>query len=239
MKLFYIIILFVLVILATACGTVDKIARHDFYTAYYNLKTDNTPVKKVYVDMYEDSLNVYDVIYIDGNKAPDTSSMKPVAIRTIEKGNYLYNSTFRRNSFDIDLTMALLKYRPPQKNVPGQLNANLNAALYAGLRKDYFHVVSKSSPLDKIHSELKHFGFDAGLFAGIGITPVNSTVTNNNTELEYDGIVFEKGVAVYFGIDFLTFGISLGFDNLLDTNHKYWIYNQKPWIGLMLGVANF
>jgi hypothetical protein len=64
-------------------------------------------------------------------------------------------------------------------------------------------------------------------------------VTSNQVELEYDGVVFQKGIAAFFGIDFLTFGVALGFDNLLDDNHKYWVYNQKPWIGLMLGIANF
>jgi len=239
MKFFNLIILFVVILFATACSTVDKIARHDFYTGYYNLKTDDSAAVKVYVDLFEDSLDIYNVVSQGKEKSPDTISKRSVVIGEINPGDYLHNSTFKRNSVDMDLTTALLKYRSPQQDVPRQLSANLNAALYAGLRKDFFKIVSKTSPLNKTHSALRHFGFDAGFFAGIGITPVNYTVTSNNVELEYDGIVFEKGIAVYFGIEFLTFGVSLGFDNLLDDNHKYWIYNQKPWIGLMLGIANF
>jgi hypothetical protein len=34
----------------------------------------------------------------------------------------------------------------------------------------------------------------------------------------------------------ITLGLSLGFDNLLDPNEHIWAYQQKPWIGLMLGI---
>jgi hypothetical protein len=239
LKNFRLIVLMSVAIIATSCGTVDKIAKHNFYTSYYTLKTENAPAVKVYVDEFGDSLDIYRVNYEGKKRCPDTTSRIPILISAVKQGDYLYNSSFRRNSFDIDLTTAILKYRPPQKDVPRQLSANLNAALYAGLRKDYFKVTTNTNPLKETSSSLHHVGFDAGFFVGIGITPVNYTVTNGHTELEYDGIVFEKGIAVYFGIDFLTFGISLGFDNLLDDNHKYWVYNQKPWIGLMLGIANF
>jgi hypothetical protein len=223
----------------TGCGSVEKIARHDYGSGYYRLRTTDAVPARVYVEVDDDSVNVYQVTGEGREKYVDTSRFQKACISIVMPGDYLYNATFVRNSFDIDLTTALLKYRPPQKDVPGQLSANLNAAIYAGLRKDYFHIKSKYSPVKKLHSGIKHFGFDAGFFAGIGITPVNYTVTNYQVDLEYDGLVFEKGIAVYFGIDFLTFGFSLGFDSLLDENHKYWVYNQKPWIGLMLGIANF
>jgi hypothetical protein len=75
-----------------------------------------------------------------------------------------------------------------------------------------------------------------GLFAGIGITAMNPTVTNNQIDQEYDGIVFQKGVAGFVGMRRITLGLSLGFDNLLDANKHLWAYQQKPWIGLMLGI---
>ncbi len=33
--------------------------------------------------------------------------------------------------------------------------------------------------------------------------------------------------------------LAAGFDNLLDNNKSIWIYNNKPWFGIMLGIANF
>jgi hypothetical protein len=232
-------ILFLIMLMVSGCGSVEKLAKHDFDSGYFTLKTPGAEPVRVYAELKGDSMDVYPVVGEGREKFPDTSLCHTACISLVKPGDYLFKSTFRRNSFDVDLSTVLMKYRLPQKEVPRQLNANLNAALFIGLKKDYFQVKSKISPLHETHSKLSHFGFDAGFFAGIGITPVNYTVTDYHVELEYDGVVFQKGIAVFFGIDFLSFGIALGFDNLLDDNHKYWVYNQKPWIGLMLGIANF
>jgi hypothetical protein len=98
---------------------------------------------------------------------------------------------------------------------------------------------SKMSPLHIQNTQIRHIGFDAGVFAGIGITPINPTTTNSHILLEYDGMVFQKGIAGFITIEFMSVGIAVGFDNLLDENSKYWVYNQKPWIGVVIGIANF
>lgn len=229
----------ILMLLMASCGSVDRLARHGFESGYYKIKSKGVPAEKIYAEKTEDSLTIYPVQGKGKAREVDTGSLYSNNIKQLTPGDYLYNKSFRKTSVDFDLTTALLKYRPPQKDVPRQLSANLNAAIYVGFRKDYYILHSKMTPNHKVNTSLHHFGFDFGPFAGIGITPVNYSVTENNVEIEYDGLVFQKGVAIYFGIDFLTFGISLGFDNLLDGNHKYWVYNQKPWIGLMLGIANF
>ena len=73
----------------------------------------------------------------------------------------------------------------------------------------------------------------------MGITQINPTVTGNQVELEYDGIVFQKGIGAFITIDRMSVGIVLGFDNLLDENKTVWLYNQKPYLGLSIGIANF
>jgi hypothetical protein len=123
--------------------------------------------------------------------------------------------------------------------VPVQLNANLNALLYMGARKDFYIVRTSKSVLNRNSSKIKHLGYDFGIFGGIGITPVNPTVTNNNTDLEYDGMVFQKGVGAFITIDNISVGLTLGFDNLLNSDSKIWIYNNKPYIGIAIGIANF
>jgi hypothetical protein len=37
----------------------------------------------------------------------------------------------------------------------------------------------------------------------------------------------------------MSVGLAIGFDNLVDKNKSVWIYNQKPYIGLVIGIANF
>ena len=224
--------------LLASCGSVQQLTRHNFDSGYYTLKEPGMPPERVYTDVVEDTLVVYPIGKED-RKTIDTNTFFTGTLGMLSPADRLYASTFRRTGIDIDLTTAILKYRPAQKNVPRQLSANLNAAVYAGLRKDYYHLETYTSPLLKRRTTIHHVGFDFGPFLGLGITPVNPSVTQDQIAIEYDGVVLQKGIAIYFGIDFLTFGVSLGWDNLLDENHQDWVYNNKPWIGLMLGIANF
>ena len=233
------IILVLIILFLVACGSVEKLAKHEFDDGYYKLKSPDTVSVRVFAKISNDSVYVYPVMDSGKKEKVNPSKFIAVSLNEIKPGGYLYRSTFIKNSVDADLTTILLKYRPSQSNVPQQLNANLNAAIYLGYKKDYHKINTSISAIKEVSNSIHHFSFDAGIFAGIGITPVNPTVTNDKVMLEYDGMVFQKGVAAFVGIDIFNIGIGLGFDNLLDSNKDHWIYNQKPWIGLLLGIANF
>ena len=83
---------------------------------------------------------------------------------------------------------------------------------------------------------MNHFEIGCGAFAGLGTTPINSSVTDNNVTAEYDGLILQNGVAAFIGIQNLSIGAGLGWDRLLDKYHRYWIYRKKPWLGLILGL---
>jgi hypothetical protein len=222
-----------------SCVSLEKVSRHSFDSGFYRLKSPGVKSTEVYVDLAGDSVNIYDVSNKGKSMSPVVSSFKGIRINDIKPGNFLYNSTLIRKSLDFDLSTIIAKYRPASSGVPNQLSSNINAALYLGFRRDFFIIRTHSTPLNYVSSHIRQIGFDAGLFAGLGITPVNPTVTNLTTILEYDGLVFQKGVAGFFTIENMSVGIALGFDNLLDKNSRVWIFNQKPWIGLVLGIANF
>jgi hypothetical protein len=221
------------------CVPLEKISRHDLDSGYYKLKTPDYKSSDVYVDLKEDTVTVFNVTGTGKSKVPDISSAQGIKISEIKPGSFLYKSTLIRKSLDFDLSTVALKYRPESSGVPNQLSYNINTVLYLGIRRDFFIVKSHHTPLKKENSFIRQIGFDAGLLAGIGITPINATVTNSNTLLEYDGWFFQKGVAAFVTIERMSVGISLGFDNLLDKNSNIWIYNQKPWIGIVLGISNF
>ncbi len=61
-------------------------------------------------------------------------------------------------------------------------------------------------------------------------------LTKNGILTEYDGLIFQKGISGIIAVNKLTVGLSLGSDNLLDHNKKKWIYENKLWYGLMLGL---
>jgi len=226
-------------ILSVGCVTLNKISTHQFNSGFYNLKTPGNKPDQVYAKKLDDSIIVYQLIEEERKKSPDTSSSRLIRINEIKPGNYFYNSTLIRKSIDVDLSTILVKFRPSQSNVPGQLNANVNAALYIGIRRDFFRIVSHVSHLKEVTTRMHQIGFDVGLFAGLGIAPVNPTVTTGDVNLEYDGIVFQKGIAAFFTLENSSIGITLGFDNLLDDNKNSWIFNQKPWIGIVIGIATF
>jgi hypothetical protein len=228
-----------LFLLSAGCVPVEKMARHDFDSGFYRLNTGIAQTSHVYIKVIEDSIVVYPLSSTEKKIVPDITSFVGTRISDVKPGNYFYRSCFVNNSIDVDLTTVLLKYRPPVRGVPNQLSYNVNAALYMGLRRDFFKLIPYISPLREETSYIRQIGFDAGFFAGIGITTINPSVTESKELLEYDGIVFQKGFAGFITFDKISIGVAIGLDNLLDHNKNSWVYNQKPYFGLLIGISNF
>jgi hypothetical protein len=231
---------FLLIIISLySCVPIERLARHDFNSNYFKLKTDGIEPRSIYADIAGDSVTIYPVFYDGKIKQPDSNHPVSFKLSSLKTGDNYCRSTFVRKSVDIDLSTILFKYRPEQQGVPGQLNFNLNGVIYTGFRRDFFKIIPYKSPLNEETSYINHIGFDAGFFAGIGTTPVNPTVTLKKIDQEYDGLVFQKGIAAFFTFGDLSVGLACGFDNLLDKNKSSWIYNQKPYLGIVIGIANF
>jgi hypothetical protein len=239
MKIIKYFIWLIFPIVLAGCAPFDKIYSHDFSDGYFQLKAPNKEPEKIYLHLADDSLIAYPVLTKRKTGLLDTVNFYKTNLSSIKPGSLFYNNKFIKTSVDIDLSTILLKFRPSAGDVPSQLSYNVNGVLYAGFRKDYFKLKSSFSELHKLTTFVRHTGFDFGLFAGIGITPINYTVTMNKTFQEYDGIVFQKGVSVFATYENMSVGIALGFDNLMDHNKGIWIYNNKPWIGIVIGIANF
>lgn len=221
-----------------ACAPIGSIARHELNSGYYKFNSEKISDSKVYADVYEDSIIIFRLKETVSGK-PDPTSGVGSKISSIAPGDDLYDSRFNKKSIEVDLSTMLAKLRPATSGVPAQLNSNLNALIYLGARNDIYKIKTYSSVLNNRNSSVKHFGYDAGLFAGIGVVPINPTSTNDNTSLEYDGIVFQKGIGMFITIDNASVGLTLGFDNLIGGNSINWIYNNKPYLGLTIGIANF
>ncbi len=105
-----------------------------------------------------------------------------------------------------------------------------------GYRTDTYVLHYKDSPLGISKRNITHFGFSFGGYMGMGGTAMNPWVTNDQIALEYDGVVWTKGLAGIIALNNFTTGLALGWDHLLDKNKKYWIYQGKPWIGFVFGL---
>jgi hypothetical protein len=47
----------------------------------------------------------------------------------------------------------------------------------------------------------------------------------------------QAGLAGFVELNLASFGIALGFDYLMNPDRKVWIYQNKPWLGFMVGIA--
>jgi len=217
-----------------SCSTTRQSGTHDLSEGSYRLRKGVAPVERVYLVITDSSLAIHP--YITHTKQPDPVPYQVVSFTPLITDSLSRPFMLTRKSIDIDLTTILLKYRFSNHTLPNQLSNNLNAALYAGFRMDYFRITDQLSPLRVRKRDIRHFEFDLGLFAGIGSTAVNSSTTANEVDVEYDGVVFQKGIAFFIGSHRFTLGLGIGTDGLLDSNRKTWIYQEKPWLGLMIGL---
>lgn len=220
--------------LLTNCGVFQKSAKKELNDGFY-VQRINHQKKQVYVDIVEDNLRIHAAQKVNRQLIIDTT-VKMLVFPKEMNGVYEETASFNKASFDIDFFTIPLKLRPGQKNVPTQLNANLNGAVYLGFRTDKYVLHYTPSPLRKSNRDINHFGFSLGAFTGLGNTFLSPTNTDNVLQQEYDGIVWSKGLAGIFAINHFTVGLALGFDNLLDKNKSIWIYESKPWLGLALGL---
>lgn len=188
-----------------------------------------------------------DGVYETGNEKVYVETQNDTLLVSTENGSLRYAlpeanahnlgvKLFQKSTFDLDVLAIPVKYRGSQAGLPAQLASEINATLYLGKRKDYFQVNYNQTPSKRFKRKINHYGFSIGGFVGIGNTVMNNDLSQGQVGYEYQAVTFSKGVASIIGINNFTFGLALGLDQLLDKNASYWIYDQKPWIGLALGL---
>ena len=144
--------------------------------------------------------------------------------------------TFQRTEVDIDVFTLPFKIRPAQLNLPPQLNSNFNAAVYLGRRIDVYNYQTTAVTTTFGVRKLQSRGFGYGFFAGIGSTTVNDFVTRRPIGIEYEGVVLDAGLAAIYDARIFNVGLAVGIDYLADTNRRDWIYQQRPWFGVLFGL---
>lgn len=213
------------ILLLSSCATLQNNAKYELADGKYKLKIAGKKYD-CYIENSEDSIIIYKLPSKISTSLPNQmSAFLPTNQRLVKP------------SLDIDILTSVFKMRPQINNIlPSQLNANFNGNVYIGHRTDIYQIYYKKNPLDVYQRQINHFGFSGGLFLGFGNTALNPSTTDNNISTEYDGLILQKGVAGIVAVNKLTIGVSVGFDNLLDRNSTTWIYENKPWFGLMLGL---
>jgi hypothetical protein len=218
-------------IMLCSCGALRNSSVHGFNSGYYTLDTGRNKID-VYADITDDSIHIH---LKTENRIVETASISS-GIKD-ENATFEQPLRFSKSSIDIDITSVLFKYRPAINNLPGQLTTDMNLAVYVGWRYDFFTLTRTTNPLNKRTVKINTWGYDFGVFAGLGVTPVNPFTTDTKIVTEYSAPVLQTGVAAFIESGIASFGISAGIDHLLDNNSALWVYNRKPWIGFIVGIA--
>jgi len=217
----YISILLLISILFSNCSAINQMHKKDLSDGNYNqiINGEKYPIQ---IENTDDTIKLYS----------NTKNIEIITLNTSSKKLYQFN----KSSLDIDFITIPVKYRASTSGIPNQLSSDINASIYVGSRKDLFNINFPKS-ISGIHKrKIEHFGYSFGFILGFGNAYISEHTTNKLVLTEYQGIVFSKGIAGIIALNNYTIGLSYGFDQLLDKNRKHWIYQQKPWVGLTIGL---
>ncbi|RPE12548.1 hypothetical protein EGT74_03060 [Chitinophaga lutea] len=226
---------FILMAGCYGCGIFKPSAKYQFSDGYYNASGTGN-MRKVYIHNDDDLIRAYPVSKVAARKHVDTMQARALVYGNVAPGSLSQSPVFTKGSFDIDFLTVPIKYRFPAEGVTRQLNANLNGGLYLGYRKDFYILRYNVSPIGISKRTITHLGFSVGTYMGFGNTFVSPHVTSGAVQSEYDGVVFNRGIAAIAALNQFTAGVAIGWDRLMDGNHGSWVYNNRPWLGLVFGL---
>jgi hypothetical protein len=224
--------LFVLIIFGSACKSIHEIDRlpDDTYWMSASQYQQLHPAKpapanykriKAVVEQQDTVITI----------TPVADALKPVGMKIKD----IENLNLYRYTFDIDVLTVPFKVRPSVGGFPEQLNANFDAALYLGRRRDSY-TIQKTGKGRTAKTTVTGVGYGYGGFVGIGSVTMNPFVTNQHINYEYDGFVVNGGFAGIYDAKKFNLGLAIGADFLVDKNRSSWIYQGKPWFGVLFGI---
>ncbi|WP_276374643.1 hypothetical protein [Chryseolinea sp. H1M3-3] len=205
--------------LLQACGTLRHSPKYQLADDVYEYRQKGTNYQKAFLYVEEDTMKIL------LPKEPYT----PIIPRTGE------DQFFLKRSFDIDVMTVAFKYRPAVAYLPRQLDTDFNGNVFIGYRLDRFRIKVKNTPVG-LRKSFSHRGITLGGFGGIGSSSVTPWTTNNQTFDEYNAFIISRGLAIMIGVNHLTVGVGVGWDYLTDRDKDIWIYQNKPWYGLTVGL---
>jgi hypothetical protein len=213
--------------------------KYQFVDGVYRAEIPAIPSSRMYVEVEIDSIQVFPLIptakgvVIDSTKSVILLFPEQKAHNTFHRR---HEYSFHKPSFDIDLITIPIKYRPTAADFPRQLKSSFDGAIYIGYRHDNYKLLYRRTPLNIYERDISHFGYSFGLFTGLGSSDMYPWVMQDQITYEYDGVVWSKGVAGMVALNNFTVGLTVGTDWLLDRNRKFWIYQNRPWVGAAFGL---
>ncbi|RTQ53668.1 hypothetical protein EJV47_02725 [Hymenobacter gummosus] len=138
--------------------------------------------------------------------------------------------------FDLDVFTIPVKVRPARAGVPVQLNTTFNAAVYLGRRLDFYYLSQQAVTPWHRAARIRATGLGYGAFLGLGSTAITADVTGRAGGPEYEGFVLHAGAATLYDARSFNVGLAAGLDHLLGPDRRVWIYQHRPWVGILFGL---
>ena len=219
----------------SGCSIFRDSSKYSFNDGIYQTKRfSHNEVYVLKVD--DDTIAVFPVIEFKDSTAILTKQrVNYTSMQKKFKDNKVVHN-FYRPSFDLDVMTIPIKYRPAAYTLPNQLTTNFNGAIFAGYRIDDYRVNYKRTPLNTYKQSVKHIGYSAGLYAGLGNTNIDQWSLKTAPDIQYEGMLFGYGIAANVAIERFTFGVAVGTDYLMDHYHTLWFYEGKPCVGFTVGL---
>lgn len=142
---------------------------------------------------------------------------------------------YQTTGLDVDLFTLPFKYRFRTVDQPGQLEDKINVGIHVGGRYDLGRY--RTIYFRRNHrSEISTFSFGLGGFFCIGPVKVDPFSTLGRLQDEYHGLGMNYGLATTVSVGNFSAGLAVGLEQLADHNHRLWIYQHKPWVGVTFGI---
>ena len=130
-----------------------------------------------------------------------------------------------------------LKFRPKvtgQDALPSTVESGFNPALAFG----YQYRLNRYSPQkNAFGNNVLSLGFTGGLFAGVSAIGLKSANTSG-ADLEVDRSVPAASLGIFglVGFDRINIGFAVGFDHAFGNRSDDWLYQNKSWFGVSVGL---
>jgi hypothetical protein len=142
----------------------------------------------------------------------------------------------KNKGVDFDIFTTPFKFRLPTSNHNMEVHTSFNGSFYFGYRFDNFNLKKERVNSNIALYKYNNWGAGLGGFIGFGSANINTNNTLKPNVFDYDAPLINYGLALLLANKNLSSGIAFGFDQLIDGNQHLWIYNQKPWFGIFIGL---
>ncbi len=198
-------------------------------TDYYQLLTV-TNIKKT------DSAN------IDGTKVGTFSGLENIYY-TSETKTFLLNKQFTKNPFNFYYgKFALTGMTVPLKFRGGVGNDTLNpptteTGFNVNFAPAYRFNWSRFDPSKKfLGNTLTNYSVTVGGLLGIGATDLKTKTNAPELLSDRKSPIITYGGMILLGLNSIGIGYAFGFDNVLGTGSKNWVYQNRIWHGITVSV---